>query len=288
MKNVLVVSNYNAGRKKGIKFKKTIQKFLLKNSDKFKFITIDELNKDVIGDFDTIIATGGDGTVSKIANLIIGTNKILGIIPVGTANLLAAKLGITGNLNKNLQIIKKGNIKKIDIIKINDKYSILRTGFGWDCDIIVKTPQSVKNKFGYFAYFMAAFLFMNRLKKKKYEIITEKNIINEDITLLMVSNASNLFMNFFETGKNTSLEDGEFELFYIKTKNPLYFFFELFKIFINHKKNTKNVRFLKAKSIKIKNRWAICHIDGEREYLKDDISIQIIPKAINVIAAANK
>src|SRR5262249_20958068 len=44
--------------------------------------------------YDVIVAAGGDGTVSKVANGVIGTPARLGIIPLGTANVLARELGI--------------------------------------------------------------------------------------------------------------------------------------------------------------------------------------------------
>ena len=71
MKNVLVVSNYNAGRKQALMHKKMMHKFLLQKCHKFKFISVDELNDTEINDYDTIFAIGGDGTVNKIVSLII-------------------------------------------------------------------------------------------------------------------------------------------------------------------------------------------------------------------------
>ena len=116
--------------------------------------------------YDTIIAMGGDGTVNKVANCVVNTDKVLGIIPTGTANLLAAKLGLSMDLKKTLKVIESGKTKSIDMMLINDKNSILRCGFGYDSDIICKTPQSLKNKFGYLAYFIAGIIFMMRLTPK--------------------------------------------------------------------------------------------------------------------------
>ncbi len=45
--------------------------------------------------FDTILACGGDGTVHEILQVLVGTTVALGVIPFGTANALAADLGLT-------------------------------------------------------------------------------------------------------------------------------------------------------------------------------------------------
>ena len=66
-----------------------------------------------------VIAVGGDGTVTMLANLIAGTDMALGILPAGSANGMAKELGIPENAQDALQIILEANIKNCDLIKIN-------------------------------------------------------------------------------------------------------------------------------------------------------------------------
>ncbi len=44
--------------------------------------------------FDTVLACGGDGTVHEIVQSLVGTDVALGVVPLGTANALAADLGL--------------------------------------------------------------------------------------------------------------------------------------------------------------------------------------------------
>lgn len=283
LNKVLVINNHNAGRKQSIKYKKRILDFLLKNSSGFKFITPDELERVNVDEFDTLIAVGGDGTVNKLLPYLVNTDKKLGIIPTGTANLLAAKLGIPENLNKSLEIIENEKIVKTDCLKINDKFSILRTGFGYDGDIICKTSQSLKNKFGYFSYFVAGILFTLRLTSKKYNLKIDNKKLTENATCLIVANAANMYKNIFTVGKKARIDDGIFDIFIMKTKNPVVFFFEFLKILLNLKYDNKNVKYIKAQSVALENNYAICHIDGEKQKIREDIKIDILPKSVNVI-----
>ncbi len=285
MDNVLVVNNSNAGRKQALKCKKILLNFFIRNKKNYKFIDVHQLKDINTDDFNIIIAVGGDGTVNKIVPHILGSDKILGIIPCGTANLLAAKVGIPDNVKKALKIIEKGNTSLIDCFKINDKYSVLRIGFGFDSDIICKTPQSLKNKFGYLAYFFAGLLFSLKLKQKKYNITFDDNKkLSVVATCIIVANAGNMFKNFVSVSKNCKLDDGLADIFILKADNPFLFFFEFLNIIFGKKSSNSKAIYFQCSNISIKNDFCSCHIDGEKQKIKDNININIIPKSVKIFS----
>ena len=55
--------------------------------------------------FDAVIAVGGDGTVNLVGRLLIGTDLVLGIVPLGSGNGLAKDLGIPGDTDEALDVI---------------------------------------------------------------------------------------------------------------------------------------------------------------------------------------
>lgn len=284
MNKVLIVNNPNAGRKKAIKYKKAVIKFLLRKNVEFKSIEIDELDSDNIKNADYIIAIGGDGTVNKIIPYIINTEKVLGIIPCGTANLLAAKLEIPSSVNRALEVIEKNKISQIDTLKVNDGFSILRIGFGYDSDIIGKTPQSLKNKFGYFAYFLAGILFALRLKQKKYTLFYDNKRLSVLATCIIVANAGNMFKNLVSVSNNCALKDGLFDVFILKVKNPIMFFFEFLMILFNRKLSNSKAMYFQTSELSIKNEFITGHIDGEKRKFKGDIKFNIASQSVKIFS----
>lgn len=282
MKNVLVINNPNAGRKKAAKYKKLLIQFLLRKNCSFKTIEISKLTSTDFEEFDTVFAIGGDGTVNKVIPYIVNTDKVLGIIPCGTANLLAAKLNIPTNPKKALEIINHSVIKNVDVLKVQDKYSVLRLGLGYDSDIICKTPQSLKNKFGYFAYFLAGILFALRLKQKSYTIFFNNKKLSILATCIIVANAGNMYHNLVSISNNCNLQDGKFEVFILKVKNPITFFIEFLGIIFNYKNSNSKAMYFQTNEFLIKNEFSTGHIDGEKQKFKDDIKINIVPKSVKV------
>ncbi|MDT8871479.1 acylglycerol kinase family protein [Komagataeibacter rhaeticus] len=63
------------------------------------------------GRYTHIVAAGGDGTVAEVADGMAGSDIILGILPVGTANVLASELGIPADAAGNARIIAAGDIR---------------------------------------------------------------------------------------------------------------------------------------------------------------------------------
>ena len=281
MNNVLIVANFSAGRKQAIKYKKRIQKFLLIRQMYFRFINIDQLQEVEMDLFDTILVVGGDGTVNKVLPYLVNTTKTLGIIPCGTANLLASKLGIN-SISKALKVIDKENVRKIDVMTVNDNLSVLRCGIGYDADIIGKTPQSLKNKFGYFAYFVAGIIFALRLKNKEYSIIFDDREKTVEASCIIVANAGNMYKNLFSISKDSRLDDGMFDIFILKTQNPILFFIEFLKIMLNIKSNNSLAEYHKAKNLKIQNHYCFAHIDGEKIKFNENLDFQIQTNAINI------
>lgn len=282
MKNVLVINNPNAGRKKAAKYKKLVIQFLLRKNCSFKTIEISKLTSTDFEEFDTVFAIGGDGTVNKVIPYIVNTDKVLGIIPCGTANLLAAKLNIPTNPKKALEIINHSVIKNVDVLKVQDKYSVLRLGLGYDSDIICKTPQSLKNKFGYFAYFLAGILFALRLKQKSYTIFFNDKKLSILATCIIVANAGNMYRNWVSISNNCNLQDGKFEVFILKVKNPITFFIEFLGIIFNYKNSNSKAMYFQTNELLIKKEFSTGHIDGEKQKFKDDIKINIVPKSVKV------
>lgn len=160
----------------------------------------------------------------------------------------------------------------------------MRTGLGYDSDIICKTPQSLKNKFGYFAYFLTGILFAFRLKQKNYIIYYDNKKLSVVATCIIIANAGNMFRNWISVSKNCKLDDNKMDVFILKVKNPILFFIEFLQIIFNKKTSTTKAMYFQTTSIVIKNDLTTGHIDGEKHKFRDNITINIVPKSVKIFS----
>ncbi|WP_448570449.1 diacylglycerol kinase family protein [Trichothermofontia sp.] len=104
---------------------------------------------------DLIIASGGDGTVSAVADVLLGTGIPLGIIPRGTANAFSVALGIPTTPKAACDLILAGTMRIVDVARCNGRLMILLTGVGFEAEAVEKADRELKDQWGVLAYLMA-------------------------------------------------------------------------------------------------------------------------------------
>lgn len=109
---------------------------------------------------DLIIAAGGDGTVRAVCEEAARTGVAVGIIPLGTGNLLARNLGIPINARDAMETVYGGQDKAIDLATFTtdsevDTVFLVMAGLGMDAMIMTGVDDSLKNKVGWAAYFVS-------------------------------------------------------------------------------------------------------------------------------------
>ena len=104
---------------------------------------------------DLIIASGGDGTVSAVAEAVIKTNTPLGIIPRGTANAFSVALSIPTDLRGACENILTGTTVQVDAATCNGAPMVLLAGIGFEAETVERANREMKNRFGVLAYIVA-------------------------------------------------------------------------------------------------------------------------------------
>ena len=110
---------------------------------------------------DTILACGGDGTVHEILQCLVGTDVALGVVPLGTANALAADLGLGFSPLKAVKKMLNAIPTRVPVGQIffsdaagatRSRYFTVAAGIGADALIMSRLDARMKRRFGYLLY----------------------------------------------------------------------------------------------------------------------------------------
>ena len=137
-----------------------------------------------------VIASGGDGTVSAVAEALINTDIPLGTISRGTANAFANALDIPDNIEAACKTIVDGATKKVDAAMCNDKPMILLAGIGFEAETVENADRKTKDRLGMLAYVLSGLEQLKNFKKFATTIETDDRIIQVDANAVTVANAA--------------------------------------------------------------------------------------------------
>lgn len=140
--------------------------------------------------YESVIVSGGDGTVSAAAAALMRTGIPLGVIARGTANAFANALGIPTTLDAACQIILEGSTQKIDIASCNGLPMILLAGIGFEAETVALATREAKNRFGILAYVLSGLKQLAHLDRFEAEIETDDRIISVSASALTIANAA--------------------------------------------------------------------------------------------------
>jgi YegS/Rv2252/BmrU family lipid kinase len=101
-----------------------------------------------------LLVWGGDGTVRRCLDAVAGSGVPIGILPAGSANLLARNLGIPEDLDVALDIAMNGSIRTLDVGVLNGERFAVMAGSGFDAVLVGKADDR-KALLGRFAYVVA-------------------------------------------------------------------------------------------------------------------------------------
>src|SRR5262245_64058454 len=93
---------------------------------------------------DRIVVAGGDGTVNEVLNGLTPHSPPIGLIPMGTANVLAAEIGLGSQPREIAKAIARGEPRPVSLGDVNGRKFALMTGVGFDAFVVATVSAPIK------------------------------------------------------------------------------------------------------------------------------------------------
>jgi diacylglycerol kinase family enzyme len=166
------------------------------------------------------VVVGGDGTVSLVASQLRGKDCRIGIVPVGTSNMLAQLLGIPLGARRSLELLLGPHrVRNIDALDIAGRLFFLNASAGLSSFSISDLRTEEKTYLKLLAYVATVVRSMRKAKTRRFHLTIDGCPQEVDAAELFVDNAGALWMPRLRTS-DAQLDDGRAEICYVNKGTP--------------------------------------------------------------------
>ncbi|KRE24130.1 hypothetical protein ASE66_02385 [Bosea sp. Root483D1] len=234
----------------------------------------------------TPVIAGGDGSINGALPVLVGCERPVGVLPLGTVNVLGRDLGLTGTVEQQIAAICEGEPIAMDLGSINGRLFHSISGMGF-FSLMARQREYARRRFPFSR--LAAFLFaatrsilFTRPIRVEMEIGGERRQVEADAVLVTV--------NRFDGAewRRKRLDGGEFEIHILDTGGPLSRAKAAFSMLTGGWRNSQHLVSLTGTAVTLtrrdKRRGHVT-FDGEVERRTGPLVYRLLPDALQVIAA---
>ncbi len=233
--------------------------------------------------YKAIATMGGDGTFNEVINGAVGHNNTpLGLIPLGTANVLARELRIPLDPIQACHVIARGHTRKIDLGKADSRYFFLMAGIGIDAEVVRIIESTRKGNISLASYALPILKGILNYKFPPLDVEVDGKSVAKGAGFVFVSNTRRYTGPLIITNR-AKVDDGLLDVLIFPGRNYLKLLKYAAGILFWIADRIKEVKYLQGKEVRVSStEEALYQLDGD---LGGSLParFQIAPKAMNII-----
>jgi len=250
----------------------------------------DIARKAVDRDVDLILAAGGDGTINEVINGVIPSLVPVGIVPAGTANVLACELGVGTRYVPAIQNLEGYVSERIAVGLLTTgngerRYFLLMAGVGLDAQIVYDLSPGLKSVAGKFAYWVGGF---KHLTRRVGQFDVRMNDEAHRCGFALASRVRNYGGDLTIAGGANILED-DFELVLFEGRNPARYAVYFLGVVAGILPRMRGITVERTQKIELSasgDSRVYVQVDGEYAG-RLPASIEIVPDALSLLMPAD-
>ncbi len=235
---------------------------------------------------DCVLAAGGDGTISETAGGMAGSAIPLGILPAGTANVLAHELGIPCNPEQAARKLAECAPRRVALGVIENgaapaRHFLMMAGAGFDAGIVYNLDAQLKQRLGRLSYWIGGFSKLSRKLDRLHARIDGQEYA---CSFALVSRVRN-YGGDFNIARHVTLQQDDFEVVLLETDNALVYFRYLAGVVTQQLQHDPGVRFLRTNKVELWPSSAeTVHLQADGEYIGTlPATLRVAPGALSLL-----
>ena len=236
---------------------------------------------------DLILVAGGDGTINEAVNGMVHSDVPLGILPAGTANVLANELGIGKTMEGAAAVLANAVKERVALGLISSektetrRHFLLMAGAGLDADIVFNLNPRMKEAVGKVAYWIGGFSKVGR-RIPEFTVQAEGREYRASFALL--SRVRN-YGGDLEIAPTISLLDDEFEMVLFEGESSLGFLKYMLAVVVHQQQTMRGITILRTRQAIFSapgDSNIHLQVDGEYAGLAP-ARVEIVPSALTLL-----
>jgi YegS/Rv2252/BmrU family lipid kinase len=160
-----------------------------------------------------VVAVGGDGTVHESALPCIGSDRTLGVIPVGSGDDFGFALGLDRlRVDASVATLLRAEVRTIDSGVVNGVPFVNAVGSGFDAEVATAVRRAPRPLKGFGAYLYAIMVSLGRLSLSEVEVEVDGERVFTGLSLLVSVQNGPRNGGSFLFAPDADLTDGSFEI----------------------------------------------------------------------------
>lgn len=245
-----------------------------------------ELARDAArGPYKAIVAAGGDGTVSSVAASVIDSDKILGVLPLGTLNHFARDLKISSDLETAAQTIVAGHTTEIDVAEVNNRIFLNNSSLGLYPTIVRERVKHQRLGFRKWpAFVWATIQALRRYPFLDVRLRVKDQLLDRTTPFVFVGN-NEYAMESFNIGLRDRLDRGVLSIYITHRTSRLKLISLALRALVGRLRDDKDFLAFSSDELKIETRHKRLRVafDGEIELMETPLQYRIRTRALRVI-----
>lgn len=230
---------------------------------------------------DLVLACGGDGTIRACLEGVAETGVPVGIVPLGTGNLLAANFGVPDGPAPAEEIARRPK-RKIDLGCVNGEVFAVMAGTGFDARMIRDAERHRKSTFGRLAYVLAGIRNVPAALVPTTVIVDGKPWFSGLTSMVLVGNLSTVTGNL-EVLPDADPADGRLDVGALRAATVRDWLTVLWNLLRNKPQPARLVRRAQGERVEVlSSRPRPYELDGEPRPPSRRLEITVIPLAVEI------
>jgi diacylglycerol kinase family enzyme len=180
-----------------------------------------------------VIAAGGDGTASDVAAAIIHTPVTLGLIPLGTSNVVARDLRLPLSARKAARLLAGDYVvRTLDVLQTGDTVCLIGVSVGISASAMMETTRTQKKLLGPWAYWVPFFKRFFNASGPQFRIKMDGYGQSLQASDILVMNSGLIGFHALRWGTEVHPDDGLMHFCYLKARTGLDYLWVIMNFFL--------------------------------------------------------